>query len=43
VLAGFYENLYAMPACGLRACIDVAQAVALAMKVRYGGSSRATS
>lgn len=33
-----YENLYAMPVSGLHACIDVAQAVALAMKVRYGAA-----
>jgi histidine triad (HIT) family protein len=33
-----YENLYAMPQRGLHACIDMAQAVALAMKVRYGAA-----
>lgn len=30
-----YENLYAMPRRDLHACIDMTQAVALAMKVRY--------
>lgn len=33
-----YENLYAMPLSGLHACIDMARAVALAMKVRYGAA-----
>jgi histidine triad (HIT) family protein len=33
-----YENLYAMPVRHLHASIDMAQAVALAMKVRYGAA-----
>ena len=33
-----YENLYAMPLPELHACIDMAQAVALAMKARYGAA-----
>jgi histidine triad (HIT) family protein len=33
-----YENLYAMPQRDLHACIDMAQAVALAMKARYGAA-----
>jgi hypothetical protein len=33
-----YENLHAMPPRDLHACIDMAQAVALAMKARYGAA-----
>ncbi|MGH3292803.1 MAG: HIT family protein, partial [Trebonia sp.] len=33
-----YENLYAMPPRELHACIDMAQAVAVAMKARYGAA-----
>ena len=33
-----YENLYAMPPRELHACISMAQAVALKMKVRYGAA-----
>jgi histidine triad (HIT) family protein len=33
-----YENLHAMPPRELHACIDMAQAVALAMKARYGAA-----